>query len=100
MTERERLIELIDAFYMVGKPLYIITEKGKVIERIVRTFKYLDDLGIEFECTLWEKDHKGFSRLKTNIIHSTEIGKTVFLTKEEAEKALAERHKNELHNPL
>ena len=85
---RERLIELINAFYIVGKPLYIITEKRKIVERIVRTFKYLDELGIEFECTLWEKDRKGFSNLKTDIIHSTEIGKTVFLAKEEAERAL------------
>lgn len=73
---------------MVGKPLYIISEKRKIIERVVRTFKYLDDLGIEFECTLWEKDRKGFSKLETNIVHSDEIGKTVFLTKEEAKQAL------------
>ena len=94
MTDRERLIELINAFYMVGKPLYIITEKRKIVERIVRTFKYLDDLGIEFECTIWEKDHKGFSNLKTNIVHSQEIGKTVFLTKEDAENALKGRADN------
>lgn len=31
--------------------------------------------------------------LKTDIIHSSELGKTAFLTKEEAEKALAERGK-------
>lgn len=85
---RERLIELIKAFYMVGQPLYIITEERKLVERIVRTFKYLDDLGIEFECTLWEIDRNGFSHLMTNIVHSEEIGKTVFLSKEEAEKAL------------
>ena len=87
---RDRLIELIKAFYMVGKPLYIITEKGKVVERIVRTFKYLDDLGIEFECTIWEKDNKGVSNLITNIIHSDDIGKTVFLTREEALAKLKE----------
>lgn len=51
---RDRLVELIKAFYMVGQPLYIITEERKLVERIVRTFKYLDDLGIEFECTLWK----------------------------------------------
>lgn len=98
MTDRERLIELINAFYMVGKPLYIITEQGKVVERIVRTFKYLDDLGIEFECTLWEKSRKGVafvSTLKTNVVHSKEIGKTAFLTKEAAEQALKEREKND-----
>lgn len=64
MTERERLIELINAFYMVGQPLYIITEQGNIVLRVVRAFKYLDDLGIEFECTIWEKDHKGVSHLK------------------------------------
>lgn len=81
---RDRLIELINAFYMVGKPLYIITEERKIVQRIVRTFKYLDDLGIEFECTLWEIDRNGKSHLMTNIVHSTEIGKTVFPTIEEA----------------
>lgn len=85
---KDRLIALINAFYMVGKPLYIISEKGKVVERIVRTFKYLDNLGIEFECTLWEKDRKGFSKLETNIVHSSEIGKTAFFSKDEAKQAL------------
>ncbi len=95
-TDRDRLIKLINAFYMVGKPLYIITEERKVVKRIVRTFKYLDDLGIEFECTLWEKSKKGvsfISTLKTYIVHSDEIGKTVFLTKEEAEEKLKELNK-------
>ena len=98
MTDRDRLIELVNAFYMVGKPLYIITEKRKIVERVVRTFKYLDDLGIEFECTLWEESRKGIafvSTLKTNIVHSEEIGKTVFLTKEEAEEKLKELKKND-----
>ncbi len=87
---RDRLIELINAFYMINKVLYIITEERKIVQRAVRAFKYLDDLGIEFECTLWEKDRKGFSHLKTNIVHSQEIGKTVFLTREEAEQKLKE----------
>lgn len=91
---KDRLIELINAFYMVRKPLYIITEERKVVQRIVRTFEYLDDLGIEFECTIYEKDRKGVSHLRTNIVHSKEIGKTVFLTKEEAEQALKERKNN------
>ena len=91
---KERLKDLIDAFYMVGKPLYIITEERKIVKRVVRTFKYLDDLGIEFECTIWEKDRKDVSHLKTNIIHLDEIGKTVFLTREEAEAKLKEGGKN------
>ena len=62
--------------------------------RVVRSFKYLDDLGIEFECTIYEKDRKGVSHLKTNIVHSTEIGKSAFPTKEEAEQALKERENN------
>lgn len=88
MSDRDRLVELINAFYIVNKTLYIITE-GKIVERIVRTFKYLGDMGIEYECTIWEKDKKGYSHLETNIVHSAEIGKTVFLTKAEAEQALA-----------
>ena len=87
-SERKRLVELINGFYMVGKPVFIITEKGKIVERVVRTLKYLDDLGIEFECTIWEKDRLEISHLKTNIIHSDEIGKTVFTSRENAEKAL------------
>lgn len=87
---KDRLIELIKAFYMVGQPLYIITEERKVVMRVVRSFEYLDDLGIEFECTIWRKDRKGVSQLETNIVHSTEIGKSAFQTQEEAERALKE----------
>jgi hypothetical protein len=91
---RDRLKELIDAFFMINKMLYIITEEEIIVQRVVRTFKYLDDLGIEFECTLWEKDREGFLHLKTNIVHFQEIGKTVFLSRKEAEKALKERENN------
>ena len=74
----------------VSQDLYYITDKNKIVHRIAREFKYMVDLGWEIMATIWQKDKKGFSQLKTTIIHSEEIGETVFLTREEAEAKLKE----------
>ena len=78
----------------VGDTVWCITDNGKIVERIARTFKYLAELGMEIEATKWECDKRWRMQLKTSIIHSDDIGKTVFLTREEAEQALRERENN------
>ena len=117
---RDRLIELIDAFRemeaasdgrswtehladhllaegvivppcLVEQDIYIV-KKNKVEMTFARTFKYHGkEIGLEIEASHWKRDRDGWLELKTDIIHECEFGKTVFLTREEAEKALAER---------
>lgn len=74
-----------------GQDIYIV-KKNKVELTFARTFKYHGkEIGLEVEATHWKRDRDGWLKLKTDIIHESEFGKTVFLTREEAEKALAER---------
>ena len=71
--------------------IYII-KKNKIVMSFARTFKYHGkDIGLEVEASHWKRDREGWLSLETDIIHETEFGKTVFLTKEEAEKVLKER---------
>ena len=86
--DKSKMIELP---CKVGDTVWCITDNGKIVERIARTFRYLAELGIEIEATKWEYDKRCRMQLKTSIIHSDDIGKTVFLTREEAEQALRER---------
>ena len=74
-----------------GQDIYVV-KKNKVEMTFARTFKYHGkEIGLEVEATHWKRDRDGRFKLKTDIIHESEFGKTVFLTREEAEKALAER---------
>ena len=76
---------------LVEQDIYI-AKKNKVEMTFARTFKYLGkEIGLEVEATHYKRDRDGWLELKTDIIHECEFGKTVFLTREEAEKALKER---------
>ena len=93
LAELEDKIEqgtLIELPCKVGQDIYYITDKGKIVHRIAREYRYLVDLGWEITATLWETNRKGYFVLKTTIIHSEEIGETAFFTREEAEKRLKE----------
>lgn len=118
MTEREKLIELIKqgnggydfmsleriADHLLsngvivppcfeGQDIYIV-KKNKVEMTFARTFKYYGkEIGLEVEATHWKRNRNGVLKLKTDYIHECDFGKTIFLTKEEAEKALKERQK-------
>lgn len=71
-----------------NEALFVISN-GRIIETYARTFTYYgEDIGLEVETTRYEKDRGGWLKLKRKIIHANEFGKTVFLTREEAEKAL------------
>lgn len=74
-----------------GQDIYIV-KKNKVEMTFARTFKYHGkEIGLEVEATHWKRDRDGWLKLKTDIVHESEFGKTAFLTREEAEKALAQR---------
>lgn len=93
LAELEDKIEqgtLIELPCKVGQDIYYITDKRKIVHRIAREYRYLVDLGWEITATLWETKRTGELCLRTSIIHSEEIGKTAFFTREEAEKRLKE----------
>ena len=74
-----------------GQDIYI-AKKNKVEMTFARTFRYYGkEIGLEVEATHYKRDYDGWLELKTDIVHESEFGKTVFLTRAEAEKALAER---------
>lgn len=71
--------------------IYII-KKNKIVMSFARTFKYHGkDIGLEVEASHWKRDREGWLSLETDIIHETEFGKTVFLSRAEAENVLKER---------
>ena len=116
---RERLIDLIDGFreldapqdgrswtehltdhllangvivqpVKVGQTVYYPNESGYIYECDVFFATYVNLCGIEdirFETKHKSPDFK-------SVFHDNDFGKTVFLTKEEAERALAERSKS------
>ena len=91
LAEIEDKIEqgtLIELPCKVGQDIYYITDKRKIVHRIAREYRYLVDLGWEITATLGETKRTGELCLRTSIIHSEEIGKTAFFTREEAEKRL------------
>ena len=93
LAEIEDKIEqgtLIELPCKVGQDIYYITDKRKIVHRIAREYRYLVDLGWEITATLWETKRTGELCLRTSIIHSEEIGKAAFFTREEAEKRLKE----------
>lgn len=68
--------------------IYIV-KKNKVEMSFARTFKYYGkEIGLEVEASHWVRNREGWLKLKTDIIHESEFGKTVFLTRAEAEEAL------------
>ena len=73
-----------------------MVKKNKVEMTFARTFIYHGkEIGLEVEASHFKRDRDGWLELKTDIIHESEFGKTVFHTREEAEKALAEREGKE-----
>ena len=95
--EQSQLIKLIDE----GKLVYLSCKVGDTVYALIRTF-IKNKLG-------WSIDTRIIDELNSNKFNSntmitkkpfelhfypSEIGKTVFLTREEAEKALKEREVN------
>lgn len=111
MTERERLIELlsgksIDTLPDIEFVADYLLENGvilppvKVDQSIWTAEPFTDKIPREGYITVLEYDYDGFCGFWTSFgdiplsaeFISSDIGKTVFLTREEAEKALAERN--------
>ena len=74
----------------VGDILYEPTDRNTIVEYSVKA------INVELRATFieWEIE-KGFVLQYLDGICSDEIGKTVFLTREEAERALKERESND-----
>lgn len=73
--------------YKVGDTVWAIAITGKIYKYTVNGFHYFEDKHFMFGAYRIREDGK-----KVNPTwQDSEIGKTVFLTREEAEKALAER---------
>lgn len=91
LAELEDKIEngtLIELPCKENQEIYVISNK-RIITTYARTFNYLGkELGMEIQTTRYEKGEDGWLKLKTKIIHENEFGKSVFLTKAEAEKKL------------
>lgn len=65
-------------------------QKRKVTEIEVRSIEYEAER-TTVKCVYWESEVKGLLHRHDYYFYFADFGKTVFLTKEEAEKALAER---------
>ena len=75
----------------VGQTVYAVDyQKRKVTEIDVRSIEYEAER-TTVKCVYWESEVKGLLHRHDYYFYFGEIGKTVFLTREEAEKALAER---------
>ena len=113
---KDRLIELIGAFPVWGKTLKdqwfpeaverfadhllangVIVPPCKVGDTVYVLVNWCDFINCHFDgCAGCSNcNDKGIVERKFNYSHLAQIGKTVFLTKEEAEKALAERSEGE-----
>ena len=83
--DKSKFIELL---CKVGDTVYELTDRGTISEYKITGIRYRNYLSFE-----WELIDGFYSNLFGFLPYS--IGKTVFLTKEEAEKALKEREENE-----
>jgi hypothetical protein len=94
MTQIEKLIELLGKC-KVGDTIYVIGE-SKIKEATVNEIivGYGEEITVAYAqaCDFDSEDSGGCG---CEFIHADAFGKTVFLTQEEAEKALAERMKND-----
>ncbi len=106
MNDRDRLIELLDSYYSEeGAIVYYFTEKDckKIADYllengvIVLPCKVGDtvyELKYYHCCTNPELDFYDIDEKSFGLDMLNKIGKTVFLTREEAEQALKERENN------
>lgn len=118
MTERKRLIELVKQSLIkhidktcklaenitedllangvivppckVEDKLYYITPVKTIEECIVHAVE-CEENKITVKCHLWRKEREALLHKHLVYFNITDFGKTVFLTREEAEKALEER---------
>ena len=75
----------------VGDTVYAVNyQNRKVTEIAIRSIEY-DAERTTVKCVYWESECRGLLHRYDYYFYLDEIGKTVFLTREEAEKALAER---------
>lgn len=81
--DKDRYIELP---CKVGQTVYAILSK-KVQEYIVHAIEYTENV-ITVKCHNWLAEREGLLHKHIAYFDMTKFGKTVFLTKEEAEKAL------------
>ncbi len=73
----------------VGQTVYAILSK-KVQEYIVHAIEYKENV-ITVKCHSWLAEREGLLHKHIAYFDMTKFGKTVFLTREAAEKAIAER---------
>lgn len=86
-TDRSRYVELP---CKVGDKLYYIPFVKTIEECIVHAVEYEEKATI-VKCHLWRKEFEGLLHKNLVYFNIDDFGKMVFLTKEEAERALSER---------
>ena len=76
----------------VGRRVYAILSK-KVQEYFVHAIEHTEKY-ITVKCSIWLAEREGLLHKHIAYFDKTKFGKIVFLTREEAEKALKERSEN------